>query len=86
MTAYIETRTVAHIMEWRDGAYEAACRSYKQRIRGRDFNRGRNRDWPIRYATVDKQPGKPWCRLCVAEIRRRISYWVETVPAIGDVS
>lgn len=79
MTAYLETARIAHVMEWHgDAGYDALCNKYSTCIRGRDLVAS---EWPIRYASADKQPGKPWCRLCVARLRSRIDYWMETVIA-----
>jgi len=84
VTAYIETRKVAHVMTWANDAsgfagWRAECfNSYDSRrqveVDPRDY-RGLHELWPLRHA-ADVPPVKPWCSLCTRIIQRRVDEWV----------
>lgn len=78
MTAYLETASVAHVLELReedsDRAWRALCfnrynpaRQVAVSLPWPDMDK----PWPVRF-TYDGQPRRPWCKRCVWVIRFRV--------------
>lgn len=80
MTAFVETRKVAHVLELEDGRlWRAVCYSEFNPQRGVELTLGSAlEDWPLKFV-YDAQPAKPWCSRCVRIIRHRVNTYQRDV-------
>lgn len=82
MTVYLETDSVAHVMEWNDSEWSSICR-VKITVRPQDYPNA-DSGWPIwhvwtLWGGAGSQPTKPWCRWCVERVKRSVQ------EAVGSV-
>ena len=78
MTAYAETRSVAHVMVWHEDGWRSLCRNHVRLFAAWDG------PWPIvsfiHYAT--EQPSRSWC----ADCRKQVSLMARDLRLIPRAS
>lgn len=79
MTNYVETQSVAHIMNVDQDCWRSVCR-VDLRLRAANY-RDHWELWPLRsvWSLRGEAPSKPWCKWCVIWARRQAEELIRSV-------